>query len=364
MGIIVFGFFFFLTVLIGASYSFMYYMKRKSNKLTNVINTIIIFIFCLAWIISLFGLNTYSFDYKVAIDPIDNGYTPFSKDHFFTLIVYSILSVLGLVQIWRNGRNQPPLLLVIYISFVIVGIVICTFSIIQLSLYNDGYLSIKRLAFHPMMLGPMIQIVISIFLIVKVIRDESKLSQQRVFDNKWLNFLNTKLSDSKLISIWTFVVLLPVYLIITLVLIILGQDVDSMSKVFTETTTWFYSQKTHPPFLDHQGHYLCTVAACGSPNIVKPVRLGNRHGNEIIVNRQLMVANAFEDVIQRKYPRLHNCIRKNYDKYGYPLSKKINSKFWSNVTYILMKPLEWLFLIVLYLTCVRPEKLINQQYSR
>lgn len=338
-------------------------MGKKKNKLTDTLNTIVIFIFCLAWSISLLGLSGSSAEYYEEIIPIDNGYTPFSRDHFLTLLVYSLLSILGLVQIWRKGRHQPPLLLVIYISFVILGIVICIFSIIQLSYCEVEFYSVDKMSFHFMMLGPIVQIIISILIITKLVNDETKLSQERFFENKWLNFLNKKLSDSKLISKWTFIALFPVYLIITIVLIILGQDVDSLSKVFTETTTWFYSQKTHPPYLDYNGHYLCTVAACGSPKVVKPVRIGIRHGNEIIVNRQLMVANAFEDVIQRKTPKFHSIIRKNYDKYGFPISKKINTKFWSNVTYIIMKPLEWIFLVFLYLTTVQPEKLISKQYS-
>jgi len=141
-----------------------------------------------------------------------------------------------------------------------------------------------------------------------------------------------------------------------------GQYPDSMIKVFTDTTTWTLSQKSHPPFLDHQGHYLCTVAACGSPRIVKPQRIGSRHGHPIIVNRQLSVANAFESILETRSPKIHRFIRRNYDKYGYPLSKKITGRFGSNLTYLIMKPLEWLFLLVIYLFSTKPEELISRQY--
>lgn len=75
-----------------------------------------------------------------------------------------------------------------------------------------------------------------------------------------------------------------------------------------------------------------------------------------------MIANAFEELIQVKHPKIHNTIRRLYDKYGYPLSKKINTNFWSNFTYFSMKPLEWLFLIFIYLSNEKPEELINRQY--
>ena len=51
-----------------------------------------------------------------------------------------------------------------------------------------------------------------------------------------------------------------------------------------------------------------------------------------------------------------------YDKYGYPLSKHINTAFQADITYILMKPLEWIFLLVLYIFDEKPENRIATQY--
>ena len=101
-----------------------------------------------------------------------------------------------------------------------------------------------------------------------------------------------------------------------------GDDYDAVSKALTETTTWGFSQHDHPPHLPHQGHYLCTVAACGSPQLVKPLRWGIRGKQRIIVNRQLQIANAFEELIADLSPTLHRFIRKNYDRYGYASLKK------------------------------------------
>ena len=134
-------------------------------------------------------------------------------------------------------------------------------------------------------------------------------------------------------------------------------------KVFTDTSTWMFSQKMHPPILDHRGHYLCTVAATGNPKIVKPLRLGTRGGQTIIVNRQLQIANAFEECIQDLSPNAHRLIRKNYDRHGYNISLYINSAMRSNMVYFAMKPLEWMFLIFLYLFCVNPEQKIQKQYA-
>ena len=67
-------------------------------------------------------------------------------------------------------------------------------------------------------------------------------------------------------------------------------------------------------------------------------------------------------VISEKFPRLHRFIRNGYDKYGYPLSRHINTPFSADIVYILMKPLELTFLAVLYLTTVNPEERISKQY--
>jgi hypothetical protein len=91
--------------------------------------------------------------------------------------------------------------------------------------------------------------------------------------------------------------------------------------------------------------------------------VGIRKGEKIIVNRQLCIANAFEDFIQEKTPKFHHFIRYIYDKYGYPLSKHINKAWQADITYILMKPLEWLFLIILYLFDQKPENRIAIQYT-
>ncbi|MEO5911637.1 MAG: DUF6688 family protein, partial [Pelobium sp.] len=210
---------------------------------------------------------------------------------------------------------------------------------------------------------PVCYLLISILLLLKIVYNESEVSATRTYQNKFLNYLNTKMAQSDLQPVYVLVLLIPVFALIVAILMVFGQDYNSITKVFTETTTWNFSQKTHPPALEHRGHYLCTVAVCGDVDVVKPLRLGKRHGLEIVVNRQLLIANAFEQLIEESAPRLHKIIRNAYDKYGYPLSKKITTPKSSNLVYRLMKPLEYFFLAVLYLCCSKPEEKINKQYA-
>jgi hypothetical protein len=70
---------------------------------------------------------------------------------------------------------------------------------------------------------------------------------------------------------------------------------------FLKTCSFPLSRLPVPP--PHDCHYLCTIAAQGSPRLVKPLRWGVRGGDPIIVNRQLSVANAFEDLLHERWPR-------------------------------------------------------------
>ena len=111
-------------------------------------------------------------------------------------------------------------------------------------------------------------------------------------------------------------------------------------------------------------HYLCTVAAGGHRKVVKPIRMGLRHGHKVIVNRQLCIANAFEQILEEKTPRFHKLVRGFYDKYGFPIARFIKSRWIADFIYIIMKPLELIFLVVLYLVDVNPENRIAVQYMK
>lgn len=135
--------------------------------------------------------------------------------------------------------------------------------------------------------------------------------------------------------------------------------------IFTQTCGWFFSLKEAAPF-DPSGvdcHYLCTVAARGHPALVKPLRMGKRHGKTIIVNRQLQIANAFEDLLHELTPRFGKFCRQTYDLLGLPISRLISKPLLSDLVYLAMKPLEWFFYLFLVLfDPENPEKRIARMY--
>ncbi|WP_348002282.1 DUF6688 family protein [Streptococcus suis] len=104
------------------------------------------------------------------------------------------------------------------------------------------------------------------------------------------------------------------------------------------------------------------MGAAGHRKLVKPIRMGERHGHRVVVNRQLQIANAFEQILEERYPRLHGRIRSIYDRYGYPISKHIRNAWQADLIYLIMKPAEWFFLFVIYLHDCQPENRIAVQY--
>lgn len=311
------------------------------------------------------GMMLHDQEYTHAIDPIDVCYIPFGGEHIISLFIYFLLYHIAAVFIWIKGRKLPPLTLVLMLVFLMIGLVINALVLVQVSFHDTTSIDMYKGndGTFLFIFTPLLSLLIGILLLLKVIRAEQNSARDRIFKNAFLQKCNSYLAERYNETTWALILLLPVFIATTLILILFGQDYNSLVKVFTDTTTWTFSQKMHPPVLEHRGHYLCTVAAKGNPRLVKPVKIGRRHGKPIIVNRQLQIANAFEELIQDLSPGCHQFIRRNYDKYGFNLSLKINTERASNITYLLMRPLEWFFLVFLYLFCVQPEEKIKKQYS-
>ncbi|WP_216386536.1 DUF6688 domain-containing protein [Arcanobacterium phocae] len=175
--------------------------------------------------------------------------------------------------------------------------------------------------------------------------------------------LNSYFARARTWPVLGFLIALPVMGVVYAILLLLGQGPHALIRAFTDTSEWTLSQQISPPNVFYDEHYLCTVAAGGHKKLVKPMRGGIRHGHPVIVNRQLLVANAFEQVISDRLPRTHRAIRHFYDRYGFDLAKRIRTKWVADIVWVLMKPLEWGFLSVIYLCVRHPEDLIAMQYT-
>ena len=285
-------------------------------------------------------------------------HTPIATEMTLTICIFILVAILGyLVLRFAKINNLSPLVLVLAMSALYIGAIVAGLWIGQVFKIDAKNLIL--------ILFPLNVIVI----FIKVIKDviikwnaEYKDNKRVLKDNKLINLCNKILNNALNWPWLALVFMVPLLGILIGVLAVFGQAPDSVIKAFTETSEWNLSTKLPAQSLESNGHYLCTVAAGGHKEIVKPIRLGRRGGKYIVVNRQLCIANAFEQIIEEKAPKFHYLVRSFYDKYGYPVAKHINSKYTADFVYFLMKPLEWIFLIVIYLFDNKPENRIAIQY--
>ena len=284
-------------------------------------------------------------------------HTPIWSQGAITILSCAAVGIAGYLFLSAVSlRKVPPLLPVLAIGAMYIGMFQCILWIIQV-FQND------LISFY-LCLFPFNLILIGIHTIRRKVEewnnDESK--EIKKFHNPYLERINKKVVDSSKWPGLAFLFMWPLLGALVCFLLLFGQRPDNIIKAWTETSNWNLSTKVSPQNIYYDEHYLCTVAAGGHPKIVKPITKGMRHGHEVIVNRQLCIANAFEQVMEEYTPVFHRHIRKFYDKYGFPVARAIRSPYIADVVYILMKPLEVMFLLVLYTVDVNPENRIAVQY--
>ncbi len=263
------------------------------------------------------------------------------------------------ILLYMRADKLPPLLSAVSISLLICLNVFQIAYALQISKNVDG-IGYLLYVYHANIL------LLSARVIHRHMKEEAKVFSDRLSaegEHKSFRRFYNVINNLTKYSIFIFIVLFFVIALAEIVFVLLGQGLDAPIKVFTDTADWTFSKQIPPPPLEYDGHYLCTVAAGGHKKVVKPLRLGIRRNETIVVNRQLCIANAFEELIQERMPRFHRRIRHLYDTYGYPLSRKITTPARADFVYLMMKPLEWVFLIVLYTFDLRPEQRIARQYT-
>lgn len=272
-----------------------------------------------------------------------------------TVCVLSAVGVAGyLILSLRRLDKTPPLVAVLCISAMYLGIAECVLWCVQIM--EEDWL---------ICLFPANCVMLAIRLIrCKILEwDPPEESGEEAYaDRPLLRAANRILKKARLWPALAFVLMWPLLGILIGILVLFGQRPDAVVKAWTQTAEWRLSQQTAPPQLYYDEHYLCTVAAGGHKKLVKPIRMGERHGHRVVVNRQLCIANAFEQILEEKTPRFHRAVRHFYDTYGFPVARLIRTKGAADAVYLMMKPLEWIFLAVLYLCDVRPENRIAVQY--
>lgn len=289
------------------------------------------------------------------------NYASLSATHVPTLFFFFMLSYLAYWLLPAEVGKLSPIVYVVCSSLLVVNVVVAIVYITHTGFWNYGIdVALLQLGYGSIS-----------FLYIAKLNDSLKqflaIQQERniQYTNRFLRFLLQMSMKYRQIPVLGMLFVFPVIVVVQFVLVLWGQRPDSFIQVFLDTSSYNYSKIPAPPpeMIEGDGHYLCTVSAMGHKRLVKPVRSGIRHGERIVVNRQLLIANAFENILEEYTPNLHKRIRRFYDAYGYPISKHIQTKGSADLVYLLMKPLEWLFLLVLYTVDTHPENRIHVQYS-
>ena len=298
----------------------------------------------------------YLFGYDEHTNDCCTQSATFSPEHILTIYTLIILCVISYFLSTYKKKIISPIIEVLINSILLGGIVLNIFIAIQVEKYI-------------WLFGNLPIILLFIF---ELINNHKKISTYSLnFDFNSLTKIEQiawKTLNSKLIfKIPILLVLcLPLLTFISGFLMLFGQKPDSIIRAFTDTYKHTFSQLDY--LCDNVScgdHFLCSVAAKGHKEIVKPKRLGERGENEILCNRQLLIANAFEELIEDKFPHIHKYIRRNYNKVGNFIHRYygvFNRKYIADLVYLLMKPLEWFFLIILYTFDQNPENRIAKQY--
>lgn len=300
-------------------------------------------------------------DWSVQLKNLEK-HTPIYSGTLPTIVFIFIIGIVGYYYLrLRPLKKIPPLMAVFSISamyLAVIGIIVFTVQVFGVNSSGDMELDLYLLIY------PFCIICIVARTVISKVHEwqEYEMERTKIQSNTFLNFADKILSNSKLWPVYALVLMFPLIGIMIGILLLFGQAPDSIIKAWTETADWRLSLKEAPQNIEIDEHYLCTVAAGGHKKIVKPIRKGIRHGHEVIVNRQLCIANAFEQILEEKTPRFHKLVRGVYDRYGFPIARLIKSKWMADIIYILMKPLEWIFLMVIYMIDVHPENRIATQY--
>lgn len=269
-------------------------------------------------------------------------HSPVDMERIWLPLLIMAIATVAYVFLRKGDLSRwPPLTGALALGSVYLGAIVCGVWIAQIVSNADAV---------PLALLPFNFIIFTLRTVKRLLMNKAEAGEGGAF---------CKISDWPLLGLWAA---LPVLGIVLAFNHLLGGSPSDLFKVWTETADWTFSRQIPPPSLEYRGHYLCTVAARGHSGLVRPQRLGRRRGEIIVVNRQLCVANAFEQLIEERAPRFHRAVRNFYDSYGLPIARLINRKWEADLVYIIMKPAEWLFLIVLYLFDVQPEKRISAQY--
>lgn len=326
-----------------------------------------------------------SYDKPINLYGSQSSHAPVNLDYSMAILLFALLGFVSYIFLKYHKKKFPPLAEVFLLGGMYIGMLLCAVFLFQLLMgihaqpvdisgltgaMNPEYLQNWKVSLDEfdyfiifwLCIVPVLFLIHCIYLMIIMMKEKALEQGKKSYANPLLNQINCIFVKSMGKYLLAVLAMFPLLMVLVVILTLFGQQPDSIILAFTQTSDWILSKEISPPPVAYDTHYLCTVSLRGHKKLVKPLRYGIRRNEKIVVNRQLCVANAFEQMLQERTPKFHRAVRKFYDDYGYPISRHIRTAFAADIVYILMKPLEWIFIVVLYLVETNPENKIASQY--
>lgn len=303
-----------------------------------------------------------------------DGFNIFSVDHLLTIVIWCVLGASAYFYVSYRKQIASPVVEVVVAWTMLFCIGLNVFIIIQMNEFAWVFCPpiiiqlLMALVKQHRQLAPRLEQITRPDMLDSIAMPGEIETQQEVavipaWQSAFYSILNwPAASKYPLIMVMG----IPVFILVDSVLLLFDQRPDSLILAFTQTYHMYYSELDYLcEGVSCGGHYLCSVAANGHQSVVKPIRMGIRAGRPIICNRQLLVANAFEEILQERFPAAHRLIRRHYDRVGDFIHKDYTpykNKYLCDLIYLLMKPADWVFRFILYTVDRAPEERIARQY--
>jgi hypothetical protein len=110
--------------------------------------------------------------------------------------------------------------------------------------------------------------------------------------------------------------------------------------------------------------YIATAAARGHPRFVHAWTVQRADGKFMQVNIQLQRLKCAELALLAVNPRLHEILRRIYDKVGKMLAHYIQHPYLADLAYLLLKPWEWLARLVLRFVVPGIDSISTKMYTK
>lgn len=342
------GYFLFIRPSIRFVKSNVRHIKKGESLPIMPVEILGIIVFPILGHISLFAFN----DEAELLDP----------KYIDTVWWVSILSALAYFASRLYKHVLPPLVLMLLPSLLVLGSVLALVQFVHFVPVALVAAAIFVFLIFVLPIFSLLQISILMSVEVYALVQESKIQLLKINGKspavEWL--INVYYGK----NFWIYqLITFPLFIsIVQFVLVLFSQKPDDIVQAFIESSDGVFSDGSCDECNRNNQEYICTIAGFGSAALVKPIHMGRRAGVDIRVNRQLKVCNAFEELMEERTPRMHRFLRKKYDDLQIPIHKWKNVKWAANGLFLFIKPMEWSFLVLLYLLEKNPEVRIGRQY--